>query len=226
MGTIYQLGNQKTYIKGQSIQWPQDTNRVIRRRKSKDSQWNVLITLLVFCGHCFECPLIYVFWLPYWYIVAIALSVLWSTASDYPVGIFTLLVTLLSVLWFIASDYPIGILWPLYWLSFDLDTNRVIRRRKSKNSQCNGQKCEDTNRVIRSCKSKDSQYSDKKCEDTNRGPLYCLSFDSQLLITLLVSSHFLSQYWLSFDLQLLITLFVFCGHCIDCPNSVIRRRKL
>ena len=46
------------------------------------------------------------------------------------------------------------------------DTNRVIRRRKSKDSQYNGQKCEDTNRVIRSCKSKDSQYNDQKCEDT------------------------------------------------------------
>ena len=62
---------------------------------SFDSQ--LLITLLVSCGHCIDCPLIYVFWLPYWYLVAIALSVLWFT----------------------ASDYPIGIVWPLYWLSFD-----------------------------------------------------------------------------------------------------------
>jgi hypothetical protein len=37
-------------------------------------------------GHCFVCPsLIYGFWLPLWYLVAIVLSVLlWFTDSDYP----------------------------------------------------------------------------------------------------------------------------------------------
>jgi hypothetical protein len=54
------------------------------------------------------------------------------------------------------------------------DTNRVIRRRKSKDSQYNGQKCEDTNRVIRRRKSKDSQYNGQKCEDTNRVELTVL----------------------------------------------------
>ena len=49
-------------------------------------------------GHCFVCPsLIYGFWLPLRYLVAIVLSVL---------------------LWFTDSDYPFGILWPLCCLSF------------------------------------------------------------------------------------------------------------
>ena len=65
--------------------------------------------------HCVVCPsLIYAVWLPHWY--------LWSTASDYPIGIFDLrrlitpLVSLIYAvwlphwyLWFTASDYPIGI---------------------------------------------------------------------------------------------------------------------
>ena len=60
----------------------------------------ILITLLVFCGHCVVCPLIYRFWLPCWYFVAIVLSVL---------------------LWFTDSDCPVGILWLLCCLSlFDL----------------------------------------------------------------------------------------------------------
>ena len=56
------------------------------------------ITPLVSFGHCIVCPSIYGFWLPLWYLVAIVLSVLLFT----------------------ASDYPFGILWPLYCLSFYL----------------------------------------------------------------------------------------------------------
>ena len=58
----------------------------------------LLITPLVSCGHCVVCPSNYVSWLPLWYLVAIVLSLLRLT----------------------ASDYPFGILWPLYCLSFDL----------------------------------------------------------------------------------------------------------
>jgi hypothetical protein len=51
-------------------------------------------SLFVFCtfsfGQCFVCSsMIYWFWLPLWYILAIVLSVLlWYTHSDYPFGIF------------------------------------------------------------------------------------------------------------------------------------------
>jgi hypothetical protein len=54
--------------------------------------------VLFSCGHCVVCPSIYRFWLPVWYLVAIVLSVLLFT----------------------DSDYPFGILWPLCCLSFYL----------------------------------------------------------------------------------------------------------
>ena len=50
----------------------------------------LLITTLVSSGHCIVCPSIYGFWLPLWYLVAIVLSVLLFTASDYPFSIFKL----------------------------------------------------------------------------------------------------------------------------------------
>ena len=56
----------------------------------------LLITPLVSFGHCIVCPSISGFWLPLWYLLAIVLS----------------------VLRFSASDYPFGIFWPLYCLSF------------------------------------------------------------------------------------------------------------
>ena len=57
----------------------------------------LLITLLVSFGHCSVCTsVIYGFWLPFWYLLAIVLSVL---------------------LWFTDSD-PFGIFWPLYCLYF------------------------------------------------------------------------------------------------------------
>jgi hypothetical protein len=56
----------------------------------------LLITPLVSRGHCILCPSMYGFWLPLWYLVAIVLSVLLCT----------------------ASDYPFGISWPLHCLSF------------------------------------------------------------------------------------------------------------
>ena len=67
------------------------------------SYFNVclLITTLISFGHCIICPtLIYAFWLPYWYLLAIVSSVLLRC---------------------MPSDYPFGIFWPLYRLSyFDL----------------------------------------------------------------------------------------------------------
>jgi hypothetical protein len=52
----------------------------------------ILITPLVSFGHFVVCSsLIYIFWLPLWYLLAIVLSVLRYTDSDYPFGIFLLL---------------------------------------------------------------------------------------------------------------------------------------
>ena len=65
----------------------------------------LLITPLVSCGHSIVCPSsIYDFWLPFWYLVAIVLSVLPR---------------------FTTSDYPFCILWPLYCLSL-LDLRLLI----------------------------------------------------------------------------------------------------
>jgi hypothetical protein len=72
-------------MEGQTIQWSKDTKVVITGRK-----WKVY--------HCILCPSIYGLWLPLWYLLTIAFSVL-------P---------------FIASDYYFGIVWPLYCLSFRL----------------------------------------------------------------------------------------------------------
>jgi hypothetical protein len=76
-----------------------------------------LITPLVSSGHCIVSPSIYGFWLPLWYLLAIVLSLLLFTASDYPFGIFCpsiygfwlplwyLLAIVLSLLLFTASGY-------------------------------------------------------------------------------------------------------------------------
>jgi hypothetical protein len=79
----------------------------------------LLVTLLVSCGHCIVCPSsIYDFWLPFWYPVAIVLSVIPR---------------------FTTSDYPFGIFWS--FLQWPQDTKRVIRSRKSrKDRQYNGHK--------------------------------------------------------------------------------------
>jgi hypothetical protein len=53
---------------------------------------------LVSCGHCIVYPSIYGFWLLLWYLVAIVLSILLFT----------------------GSDYSFGILWSLHCLSFYL----------------------------------------------------------------------------------------------------------
>jgi hypothetical protein len=69
---------------------------------------SLLITPLVSVGHCIVCPLHYGFWLLFWYILVIALSVLWITASDYPFDIF----------------------WPLYCLSFECTASVYSFRRQ------------------------------------------------------------------------------------------------
>jgi hypothetical protein len=58
----------------------------------------LVITTLVSFDHCIACPSIYGLWLPLWYLLTIALSVLPFTACDYHFGIF----------------------WPLHCLSFHL----------------------------------------------------------------------------------------------------------
>ena len=79
----------------------------------------ILITPLVSFGHCVVCSsMIYRFWLPPWYLLAIVFSVLlWYTDSDYTLGIFWPL----CCLFFYDIQIliiPLGIFWPLCCLFF------------------------------------------------------------------------------------------------------------
>ena len=192
--------------------------------------------------------MIYRFWLPPWYLVAIVLSVLlWYTDSDYPLVSFVhcvvcssmiyrfwlhpwyLLAIVLSVLlWYTDSDYTLGILamWPLCCLFL-------------------------------------LWYTDSDYTLGIFWPLCCLFFyDIQILITPLVSfghcvvcSSMIYRFWLHpwyllaivlsvllwytdsdytlgifwplcclffYDIQILITPLVSFGHCVVCSSMIYR----
>ena len=193
----------------------------------------LLITHLIYIGHCIAFPLNYGFWLPIWYTLAIVLSVLWITASDYPFHIlwplyclsfilrliiihliyfgyciacplnygfwlpisYTLAIVL-SVLWITASDYPIDILWPLYYLSFDL---RLLITHLIYLCHC----------IV--------------CP-LNYGFWLPISYTLAIVLPVLwitASDYPFDILWplycLSFELRLLITSLVSFGHCIVCP---------
>ena len=205
----------------------------------------LLITPLVSCGHFIVCPSSsYDFWLPFWYLVAIALSVLPRSTT---------------------SDYPFGFLWPLHCLSF-LDLRLMITHLVSC-GHCIV--CPSSIydfwlplwylvAIVLSVLPRFTTY------DYQFGilwPLYCLSFfDLRLLVTPLVSCgqcivcpSSIYDFWLPFwypvaivlsvlprlttsdypfgimwslyclsflDLRFLITPLVSCGHCIVCPSSI------
>jgi hypothetical protein len=166
------------------MQWSKETKEVIRSGQLKDRQcilsvlqftasdyhvgifWplhclsfhlRLVLTSLVSFDPSIVCPSVDSFWLPLWYLLTIALSILQLTASDYLFGLFWplhclsfhlrlvltsfvsfdhcivcpsiyglwlplwyLLTIALSVLQFTACDYLFGIFWPLYCLSFHL----------------------------------------------------------------------------------------------------------
>ena len=207
----------------------------------------ILITSLVFCGHCVVCPsLIYRFWLHLWYLVAIVLSVL---------------------LWYTDSDYIFGILWPLCCLSF-FDIQILITSLVS----C-GHCVVCPSLIYRFwlhlwylvaiVLSVLLWYTDSDYIFGILWPLCCLSFfDIQILITPLVSCghcvvcpSLIYRFWLHlwylvaivlsvllwytdsdytfgilwplcclsfFDIQILITSLVSCGHCVVCPSLIYR----
>ena len=68
-------------------------------------------------GHCIMCPSIYGFWLHLWYRLAIVLSVLPFTASDYTLVSFGHCIISPS---FYGFWLHFGIFWPLYYQSFHL----------------------------------------------------------------------------------------------------------
>jgi hypothetical protein len=132
----------------------------------------ILITPLVSCGHCIVCPSIYRFWLPLWYLVAIILSVLRYT----------------------DSDYPFSILWPLYCLSFD---KQILITPLVSCGHC--VVCSSSIYrfwlplwyLVAIVLSVLLRYTDSDYPFGILWPLYCLFlFDIQILITPLVSSNF------------------------------------
>ena len=176
----------------------------------------LLITTLESCGNCIICPT-YGFWLPLWYLVAIVLSVLLFTASDYHFGVlwscdhciicpsiygfwlplWYLAAIVLSVLLFTASNYHFGILWPLYYLSFYL---RLLITTLVSCGHC----------II--CPSIYGFWL----------PLwYLMAIVLSVLLFTASDYHFgvlWPLYYLTFYLRLLITTLVSCGHCIICPT--------
>ena len=161
----------------------------------------LLITSLVSVGHCIVCPcLIYSFWLPLWYLLAIVLSVLvWFTASDYLFGIFWPLCCLsLFDLQLLITSF--GIFWPLCCLSlFDL---QLLITSLVSFGHC----------IVCPC----LIYSFWL-------PLwYLLAIVLSVLVWFTASDYLFGIFWplycLSlFDLQLLITSLVSFGHCVVCP---------
>ena len=207
----------------------------------------LLITPLVSFGHCIVCPSrLHGFSLPFWYLLAIVLSVL---------------------LRFTASHYPFGIFWPLYCLSFD--ALRLLITPLVSFGHCIV--CPSTLYgfslllwyLLAIVLSVLLRFTASHYSFGIFWSLYCLSFyDLRLLITPLVSfghcivcpstlygfslhiwyllaivlsillrftaSHysfgiFWSLYCLSlYALRLLITPLVSFGHCIVCPSTLLR----
>ena len=80
----------------------------------------LLITPLVSFGHCIVCPtLIYAFWLPLWYLLAIVSIVCHTSINAFWLPLCYMLAIVSSVLpQLLPSDYPFVICWPLYRLSY------------------------------------------------------------------------------------------------------------
>jgi hypothetical protein len=192
----------------------------------------LLISPVVSFGHCVVCPSWYVFWLPLWYRLAIVLSVLRVT----------------------ASDYPCGIVWPLCCLSFVLRLliTSLVSFGHCVVCPCYGFWLPLWYRLVIVLSVLRVTASDYPCGIV--WPLCCLSFVLRLLITSLVSFGpcvvcpscygFWLPLWyrlvivlsvlrvtasdypcgivwplccLSFVLRLLITSLVSFGHCVFCP---------
>ena len=164
----------------------------------------LLITLLVSFGHCIVCPsTLYGFSLPFWYILAIVLSV---------------------ILRFTASHYSFGMFWPLYCLSFY--ALRLLITSLVSFGHCIV--CPST--LLRLLITSLVSFGHCiVCPST----IYGFSLPFWYLLAIVLSVHlrftashysfgiFWSLYCLSFyALRLLITPLVSFGHCIVCPSTL------
>ena len=178
----------------------------------------LLITLLVSFGHCIVCTsVIYGFWLPFWYLLAIVLSVL---------------------LWFTDSDCPFGIFWPLYCLYFfDLQiltllvsfghcivcTSLILRILTLLVSFGHCIVCTSLTYgfwlpfwyLLAIVLSVLLWFTDSDCPFGIFWPLYCLYFFDLRMLTLLVSSNFSNElFTLEYSKRLFISLVLFTGNTI------------
>ena len=163
----------------------------------------ILIIPLVSFGHCVVCfSMIYRFWLPPWYLLAIVLSVL---------------------LWYTDSHYPLGIFWPLCCLFF-YDIHILITPLVSFGHcvVCSSMICIfwlPTWYLLAIVLSVLLWVMDSDYTLGIFWPLCFLFFyDIQILITPLVSfGHVFFN-----DIQILITPLVYFGHCVVCSSMIYR----
>jgi hypothetical protein len=198
----------------------------------------IMIIPLVSFGHCVVCPsLIYGLWLSLWYLLAIALSVLWFTDYDYPFGIFwplcclsffdlrIMIIPLVSFGYCVVCPLIYGLWFSLWYLLAIVLTVLLW-------------------------------FTDYDYPFSIFWPLRCVSFDLRIMIIPLVSfghcvvcpsliyglwlslwcllaivlsvllwltdyDYPFSIFWplrcLSFDLRIMIIPLVFFGHCVVCP---------
>ena len=172
-----------------------------------------MITSLVSFGHYVVCPLIYVFWLPLWYLLVIILFVLWFTASGYLFGIFwslcclsfdlrILITSLVSVGHYIVCPLiysfwlPLWYLLVIMFLSFDLQL------------------------LITSLVSV-GHYIVCPLIYVIWLPLWYLLIIMLFVLWFTDSDYLFGIFWslccLSFDLRILITSLVSFGHYVVCP---------
>ena len=180
----------------------------------------ILITPLISFGHCVVCSSsIYGFWLLLWYLLAIVLSVLRYTDSDYPLISFGhcvvcssiygfwlllwyLLAIVLSVLRYTDSDYSFDIFWPLCCLFFDI---RILITPLISVGHC----------VV--------------CSSSIYGfwllLWYLLAIVLSVLLRYTDSDYSFDIFWplcclFFFDIRILITPLISFGHCVVCSSSI------
>jgi hypothetical protein len=163
----YQRGKQKSYIRGQTIQWPRDTKEVNRMFIALSVLWfttSVYLLVIVLPVLWFTTS-VYLFGISWsLYCLSSDLRVLFTSLVSlghcivYPLiyhfclPLWYLLVIVLSVLWSTTSVYLFGISWSLYCMSSDIrllftslsiqwprDTKEVNRSRISEDRQYNDQ---------------------------------------------------------------------------------------
>ena len=187
---------------------------------------HILITPLVSCGHCVvSSSSIYGFWLPFWYPLAIVLSVLLRyTDFDYPFGIFwplhcqfffdirILITPLVSCGHCVVCSSSIYRFWLPFWYLLAIVSSALLRYTDSDYPLVSCGHC-----VV--CSSSIYRFW---------LPLwYLLAIMLSVLLRYTDSDYPFGIIWplccqFFFDIQILITLLVSFGHCVVSSSSIYR----